>query len=197
MTILKITDRAEILRIVLTKSFEPKFNKVRDKIQQKVKDALAKDHSVFCKLYADEEARKYLAVGRVRSVCFMLPGGRACSASPVFGKFADMPENNYNLDREYYSSLKPDDIYTPTALHELNITDKTLTQLYVKTWADYSAAERKLSALLNSYATREKLSVDFPEFAKHLPRCETKAKLPAIIVKDVRKELSALGVPAK
>ena len=59
------------------------------------------------------------------------------------------------------------------------------------------AACDKLYSLLYSYNVREKFAGDFPEFAKYLPALAVKAKLPAVIVRDVRAELSKFGIPQK
>ena len=80
---------------------------------------------------------------------------------------------------------------------EFKITERKMVKAYKSVWADYVAARDKLGALLNSYTMREKFAGDFPEFAKYLPPVPTKARLPAVIVKDVRAELSKLGIPQK
>lgn len=196
MTILKNTDRAEILRIVLTKSFEPRFNEVLAAIKQAVKDKMVKDHPNFHKAYADEAVRPYLATSQAGST-FFPELNQARAARPVFGKSSRMPTDYYHLDRERYKMLYDADTIVPNAMHEIRIEDDATTALYAKAWADYESAYDTLAALLNSYSTQEKLDVDFPEFAKHLPTPAAKMKLPAVIVKDVRKALSKLGVPAK
>lgn len=195
MAALKISDRAEILRIVLTKAFEPRFNEVADKTRRLARGTLDALHPVFVKLYADEESRAYLAVCSMNHFYFTVGGKGARAAIPVYGKAVSMPDNTWHLDRESYKSFG--EIYAPTRPNEFTVGDAALTQAYVKTWAKYLAAHSKLSALLNSYTTREKLASDFPEYAKYLPKIESKAKLPAVIVKDVRAELASLGVPAK
>jgi hypothetical protein len=199
MTTLKISDRTEILRIVLTKAFEPKFNTIRDRIKAQVQAQLVKDHPHFCALLARPESAQYLAVGKIRNVLFTVDGVLVSAGKPRFGLVCSLPMSRYyytNSDAPY-SSISDDDTVVPSCWRELTVNDKRLTALYIKTWADYSAAQSKLWSLLNSYTSQEKLAVDFPEYARFAEKPESKVKLPVVIVKDVREELAKLGVPAK
>ena len=114
---------------------------------------------------------------------------------PVYGVNVEMSEGTRYLDRRMYRALSDGDTRVPCEMSEYVFADDKLAKAYGKVWIDYSAAQRKMVALLNSYNTREKFIADFPEFEKYLPKLAEKAKLPVVQVSKVRAELSKLGVP--
>jgi hypothetical protein len=198
MATLKISDRDEVLRRVLAETFTPRFGDIQKQMQAALRASLAAEHPQFVKLAKDPESRKYLATTNVRNFYFIDGEESHIAASPCYGKWVDMPAGGYRyLDRDSYSSITDGDTAVPCSMSEFKITDRKMVKVYKSVWADYVAARDKLRALLNSYTMREKFAGDFPEFAKYLPPVPTKARLPAVIVKDVRAELSKLGIPQK
>lgn len=196
MANLKISDRQHVLRLALAASFDPRFNAIQNRFESHVKNVVEKEHPVFVRLYADADAQCYLASGRVSSIRITLANG--CSAyRPVCGIYSAMPaDRDYYRNRDTYRKMSITETPSPASVHEITVSDKAIETAYVSAWDDYSKAYKVLSALLNSYATREKLAADFPEYAKYLPVIETKKKLPMVVVSDVRAELSALGIPS-
>lgn len=197
MATLKISDRQHMLRLVLTAAFEPRFNDIQAQFESYVKNHVAKEHPVFVRLYADPDSRAHLASGRVSNI--RIPSAGGCAAyRPVWGIRAAMPSGqNYYRDRDTYRKMSIQETPSPASVHEIMVTNEGVEKSYVSAWEDYLKAHEALSALFNSYVTREKLSADFPEYAKYLPAIETKKKLPTVVVASVRAELAGLGVPAR
>lgn len=196
MAALKNSDRDDVLRRVLTETFTPRFADIKKQAQVALRANLAAEHPQFVKLVKDVESLKYLAKTNV-SRFYLIDGKESVLlASPQYGRYVDIPASgNRGSNREDHSTIGDDDTVVPQTMGHFSIDDAKMLKAYKAVWADYVAARGKLSALLYSYATREKFVVDFPEFAKYLPPVVTKAKLPVVIVKDVRRELSKLGVP--
>lgn len=196
MASLKISDRDEVLRRVLAETFTPRFADIQKQAQAALRANLADDHPQFVKLAKDPDTRKYLATTNVGK--FYLIDGKEfiILAAPQYGRPVDIPSHgNHWPNRENHSTIGDSDTIAPASMGSFSIDDAKMLKAYRAVWADYVAARDKLSALLYSYATREKFVADFPEFAKYLPPVAVKAKLPVVIVKDVRRELSKLGVP--
>lgn len=199
MTILKNSDRAEVLRRVTEAAFAPRFAAVAERIGGIYRARLVAEHPRFLELMADEGSRRYVSVVSAPNPLYLHDGSRRALCAPrsgTYGKLLPLPTRAYP-DREHYAALKPDDVVVPTSVDFATIEDAGVTLDYHAVWSDYHAAVEKLSALLYSYATREKFVTEFPEYERFLPPVEQKAKLPAVIVADVRAGLSALGIPAE
>ena len=196
MASIKISDRDEVLRRVLTETFTPRFAEIQKQLQTLLRETLAAEHPQFVKLVKDPDARQYLATTNVRNFNIKIDGKTFTVAAPNYGAACDMPgDGRRYLNRETHTSITDGDTLLPLVMSNYTTAEKKVAKAYRAAWADYVAARNKLSALLYSYATREKFVADFPEFAKYLPPVVTKVKLPVVIVKDVRRELSKLGVP--
>lgn len=197
MASLKISDRDEVLRRVLTETFTPRFADIQKQLQTLLREKLAAEHPQFVKLAKDPETRKYLATTSARNIYFVEDENSHVAAAPVYGQCVEMPEHcrYYSIERERHTLIQDSDTVIPCNMGDFKVSDRKVLKAYRAAWADYVAAREKLSALLYSYATREKFVADFPEFAKYLPPVPVKVKLPVVIVKDVRRELSKLGVP--
>lgn len=198
MTTLKNADRDEVVRRVLTDAFAPRFTAIQKLLQGLLRTKLQEEHPEFVKLAGNPEARKYLATTTARNIYFMAGEDCIIAAAPTYGARAKMPEppGYYRIERDQHTLLKDCDTLVPCILGDLKVSDATVIDAYRKAWADYVAACDKLLALLYSYNVREKFEVDFPEFAKYLPPTVVKPKLPVVVAKEVRAELSAFGVPA-
>lgn len=197
MTTLKNSDREEALRRILETNFSARFAAINARLQELLREHLKKEHPHFIKLVSDANFRRYTTTQNVRNFYFKIDGENVRAAIPCYGKWAEMPAPRVYLDREKHTLMQDNDTAVPYFMSEYYADDAKLIKEYRATWADYTAAYEKLSALLWGYGTREKFTTDFPEFAKFLPPVVVKAKLPAVIVKDVRKDLRRLGIPQK
>lgn len=198
MANLKNADRDELLRRVLTETFEPRFADIKRQIQIELRARLAAEHPVFVKLTKDTNACQYLAIGNVRYFYVTDGTERYPIVFPKYGRAVGMPEGSHHrIDREKYSKVEDWDTLTPADISDFHTSDILLLKAYKNVWSDYESARDKLSLLLYSYTVREKFINDFPEFADYLPPTTTKARLPTVIVKDVRAEFSKLGIPQK
>ena len=203
MAALKKSDREDVLWRVLTEAFAPRFRAVEAEITRLSKEALVKEHPVFCTPYADPANLGYMTVTRVSRIlsCSNEGKGARILAAPIYGLKAITPTGCYVHERENIKALRDAETAVPGSMFEFRFCDEAVVEQYDSAWADYTwvdykAAYRALAALLNSCGTHEKLVVDSPEYARHLPPPEVKAKPPAVIVADVRAGLAALGVPA-
>ena len=194
MAALKISDREEVMRRALTEAFAPRFKAVASDLENALRDRLVDEHPKFLALMKDQETRKYVASCGVGYIYLATDEGFIKTAEPKYGMLIDMPERNRYFDRDFLAPLKVQETQIPSVFGDVKITSKKILGKYKKAWSDYSTARSKISALLNSYTSREKFEADFPEFSKYLPPVAIKAVLPMVIVKDVRKELSALGI---
>lgn len=195
MTILKNTDREAVIKSVLTDTFKPRFDAVTGMVQKILVAQLKKDHPRFVELMNDPVSVPYIARCGVDNLYMRANESNSKLASPVYGVSASLPEQRYHLDSSIFRPLSLSDTFAPQ--REFITDDKKVIDAYKSAWADYSAAREKLSSLLYGYGTREKFTADFPEFESHLPKITVKINPPAVIVKDVRKELSKLGIPQK
>jgi hypothetical protein len=196
MTTLKITDREEVLRRVLTEAFKPRFGAIGGAADNLLRKLLAKDHPRFIELLADKTASAYLATSSSKEAMRLNAEGEKIKlAAPVYGVLGSEPTQHWYSCGEKLVRLCTESI-VPCGMGDFVIADAKFLKTYSQAWADYEAAWYKLASVLASYKTREKLIADFPEFEVHLPELTVPAKLPAVIVKDVRRDLKKLGVPA-
>jgi hypothetical protein len=195
MSALKITDREEVLRLVLKEAFEPRFDALLKRAESLLTKHLAKEHPRFVELFADTASRAYLAMSvNTRPYLKNKDNSLACMCSPKYETYDEQPDCKYpNTERYRHFAMSPT---VPCSLATFVVEDAKLLAAYSQAWVDYSAAWTKLYAVLCSYSQREKLIADFPEFEAYLPELLVKAKLPSVIVKDVRRDLKKLGVPA-
>lgn len=192
MTILKNTDRKQVIDKALEDAFAPRFNEFAKRLRARYAAQIAEAHPVFAKLVKNSDARPYLAVSTVRE--FYL-GGRPV-LTPKYGARCELPEAGW-IDRDLYAWVQGSDMAVPADCWKAKIEDADFSAEYIGLWRGCAVARTTLSELLNSYAVREKFAEDFPELAKYLPPIEVKARLPAVIVADVRSKLAAVGVPSK
>jgi hypothetical protein len=194
MTTLKITDREEVLRRVLTEAFKPRFGALHKSAEDLLRKLLAKDHPRFIELLVDKTASAYLAISSSKEAMRLNADGKKVKlAAPVYGVLGSEPTDYRGFDGKLRLVT---DIIVPCGMGDFVIADAKFLKTYSQAWADYGAAWHKLASVLASYKTREKLVADFPEFEVHLPELTVPAKLPAVIVKDVRRDLKTLGVSA-
>jgi len=199
MATLKNADRDEVVRRALSDAFAHRFTAIQKQLQDLLRDKLQKEHPEFVKLAKNPDTRRYLATTNARNICFVDGEETHIAAAPVYGQRTDMPEHcrYYSVERERHTLIQDSDTVIPCNMGDFKVSDRKVLKEYRKAWVDYVAACDKLYALLYSYTVREKFAADFPEFAKYLPALTVKAKLPAVIVKDVRAELSKFGIPQK
>lgn len=193
MTILKNSDRKQVIDRALTESFAPRFALFSEILRAKYAEQVTAEHPVFAKLIKNPDVRPYLAVSTVRE--FFLNG--APVLTPKYGARCEALVKGERVDREKYSWVQAGEASVPTDCWKAKIEDADLFAEYHTLWNEYARAHETLSSLLNSYSGREKFVEDFPELAKYLPPVEVKARLPAVIVADVRSKLAAVGVPSK
>lgn len=199
MTILKNSDRDEIVRRILVETFYPRFSALLEQVRVFVQAKVEREHPDFVACVKNPALRPYLAITRASRI-YLLDGDDAyLMASPVYGRRVDMPATRvyFGSQRENYCAFKDDETAIPCNFGDVKISEGEIPKAYRAAWADYSAAYDKLYALLRSYNAREKFATDFPEFAKYLPGITVKSKLPVVITKDVRAQLSRLGIPAQ
>lgn len=199
MSTLKKSDREEVLRAVLTKTFKPQFEDIARRLQIDLRAHLVKEHPHFLQMLKSADDAPYLAIGSVRNFEVAVGENTHVMRRPVYGVRAEIPNGNYmtSSDRANYIVLSVSDVITPVNLHCHKIRDVRLIKAYVKLWESYVEAYDKLMTILRSYTTQEKFVADFPEFDKYLPEPTVKAHPPAVIVKSARAELRKLGIPAK
>lgn len=198
MATLKIADREEVIERALTDAFAPRFRAIANKLQEALRKRLTAEHPKFLALIADPETKPYVAVCGVGRIYLVgdTDEEKLRAVAPQYGRRVAMLTRLGYYKGEDYSALQAEDTVLPPHFGDVVIANKNILRAYRKAWTDYSAACDKLYALLNSYTVREKFAADFPEFAKYLPPIEKKAALPMIVIPDVRKALSAVGVPA-
>lgn len=193
---LKKSDREIVLTKVLTAAFEPRFLGLRDTMHAEVAEAVKQQHPRFVELYADEASRRYLYVLTASTVTL---SDKRVAYRPVYGGYAKEPnvQNCYCVNKNAAKLELSQKVHlrVPSSF-SAHVDTATTIAAYDKAWSDYTTAWNTLSALLNSYTTREALAADFPEFAVHVPLATGKVKLPAVIVGNVLAELAAVGVPA-
>lgn len=197
---LKKEDRELVLRKVLTEAFEKRFYDIGDELVIRARAQVAAEHPRFVELLLDEQAKQYIYAISRYAIFAKVDDTEFRYARPHrYGQPAEMPAQRwYNKERQNATEIIARlSLHVPGGYGDVYINSPEIIERYRKAWADYTEAQAKLSALLNSYSTREKLAEDFPEFAKHVPLAQAKAKLPAVIVTDVLAELAVLGVPAK
>lgn len=197
MTALKNSDREEVLQGVLKDAFAGRFSDIQKRLSALLRKQLEKEHPEFVKLFANPDFRKYLATTTANGLYFHTGEKIIVAGRPAYGKPSSMPEGRYTNTSDMVVALRDGELIIPSEMSTISFSDAKLIATYRKAWADYGAAYEKLRALLHSYNVRETFANDFPEFAKHLPPLVVKAKLPAVIPKDVRADLRKVGVPQK
>lgn len=197
MTVLKKTDREQVVHRVLQAAFNPRFIELKKKLAADVAKNARTTSPAFFKLYDVPENRPHLRyqIGHAFKYCAEQIT-MACPihyAKPVTKTTERDSSTGYDDNR---SSLRDSDLIIPTiGSNLLLITDPVLIAEYDAIWADFTEAQPKMSGLLESYKNREKFEADFPDFAKHLPALPAKIQLPAVIVDNVLADLAKLGVP--
>lgn len=169
-------DKNFLITKVLTETFKAKFDAWEKDLKERIQAEVFFTHPVFERLLKDKETRPYLYI-----------------TSPHYVHVNDitpcMPDyvTDHITARMNFRSIQ-----TPLQMTGFNFKDPH----YAELCHAYKEAHATLNRMLNSYTTREKFLVDFPEYKDYLPAVE-KVGLPAIIPATVRAELSNLGIPAK
>jgi len=169
------TDKSFLIEKVLRETFKAKFDEWEKRIKEQVQAKIFADHPVFERLIKDKDCNRYLRITH--------PTVRVNGVVPRVPDY----EHSYVT---YEVSFR--DVDEPYFMDYVRLEDKDYDVLCDQ----YTDAHSALTRMLNSYTSREKFLVDFPEYKDYLPTVE-KAGLPAIVPSQIRGELSALGIPAK
>jgi len=170
-------DKNFLINKVLTETFKAKFDAWEKDIKERIQAEVYLKHPVFERLLKDKETRPYL---HVTSPHYVHVNGNTPRTPDYLGACDD---------RMNFRSIN-----VPSTTENGNFDFKD--PHYAELCHAYKEACDTLNRMLNSYTTREKFLVDFPEYKDYLPVVE-KVGLPAIIPATVRAELSNLGIPAK
>jgi len=196
MATLNNNDRNAVIGGALKASFEPRFNALRLRMNENLKQYQQENHPHFIQLASDKKNLPYLQyLSRTR---FKIPAsdgateaGQPHDWTQPFSKPERWARNNNT------KQLGSDDLIITMAIgSEFCATDALIVSDYHQIWHDLDTAREKLTELLHSYRAREKFAEAFPDLAKHLPPARTPSKLPAIIIDDVRTSLANLGIAA-
>lgn len=169
-------DKNFLITKVLTETFKTKFYAWEIELKVRIQAEVYLKHPVFERLLKDKEIRPYLYITSPNYV--HVNGGRPC--------MPDYESININTWMNFRG------INVPQQMEIIRLEDPH----YAELCHAYNEAYVTLNRMLNSYTTREKFLVDFPEYKDYLP-VEEKVGLPAIIPATVRAELSKFGIPAK
>lgn len=169
-------DKNFLITKVLTETFKAKFDAWETELKERMQAEVYLKHPVFERLLKDKETRPYLYVTSPHSV----------HVNNVIPCMPDYVTEHITAWMNFRS------IKVPPQINGFDFKD----QHYAELCHAYKDAHATLNRMLNSYTTREKFLVDFPEYKDYLPAVE-KVGLPAIIPATVRAELSSLGIPAK
>lgn len=153
----------------------------------------------FIELINDEEAKEFVSSYSIAEVEISSAdkSQKAIACQPQYGVAHYMPTGSYlsERDRSVVERLKFSAIKVPYKLTSITIEDDALLERYIDLWDRYLKAREQLQSLCLSYRSRDKFAEDFPEYKKYLPPKKVAAKMPAVIVADVRSKLAELGVP--
>lgn len=197
MTVMTKAMREDVLEGVLTEAFRERFNEIAVQLTGFVRASVQANHPVFCQLVKDTVAKPYLAIDFSPSVYRATEKYKSAYFQPEYGIAVACPEQTWKLG-DSVSWLPIKDVEAPQRAGDTVIpAEHAINRDYLALWADYTAAQAKLDALLRSYKSREKFEADFPDFARHLPTRVFTAPLPTVIVKDVLQDLAKVGVPKK
>ncbi len=169
-------DKNFLINKVLTETFKAKFDAWEKDIKERIQAEVYLKHPVFERLLKDKETRPYL---HVTSLHYVHVNGNTPRTPDYLGACDD---------RMNFRSTQ-----VPPQMNSFDFKD----QHYAELCHAYKEAHHTLNRMLNSYTTRGKFLVDFPEYKDYLPATTVKPGLPAIIPATVRAELSNLGIPAK
>lgn len=171
-------DKDFLITKVLTETFKAKFDLWEKEFKEQIQAKVFAEHPVFERLLKDKETRPYLYITSPHYV-------HVNDTTPRMPDY----ENGHVSDWINFRSINvPNDVSRGC----FDFEDKYYSELCDKYREAYAALRR----MLNSYNTREKFLVDFPEYKDYLPSV-AKVGLPAIIPAKVRAELSELGIPAQ
>lgn len=192
MTILKKSDKQELLTVLLKKGFEKPFDEFGEKIKQVWIEKIQTEHPRFIELMSDTETYKYIATSSI--TCTYL--NDFALIKPKFGLASKLYlyKSTYSVDTCVYDALKISNVVCPIIMNMRNINDDVLHTEYLELWNRYLLAYREIRNSLFPYKTREKLISDFPEFKNYLPDVEYKTQPLMPIASEVTKKLTDLGV---
>ena len=168
-------DKDFLISKVLTETFKAKFDAWEKELKEKIQAKVFAEHPVFERLLKDKDVRRYLYI-----------------TSPHYVNVNDVTPRMPNYQGHIDEWINFRGINVPQELGGFKFEDKHYSELCDK----YREAYAALCRMLNSYTTREKFLVDFPEYKDYLPNV-VKVGLPAIVPAKVRAELSELGIPAQ
>lgn len=165
-------DKDFLISKVLTETFKTKFDLWEKELKDKIQAKVFAEHPVFEKLLKDKEIRPYLYI-----------------SSPHYVHVNDVTPRmpNYQGHIDEWINFRSINVPNDVSRGCFDFEDKHYSELCDK----YREAYAALCRMLNSYITREKFLVDFPEYKDYLP-VVGKVGLPAIIPAKVRAELSEL-----
>lgn len=90
--ILKNADRETIKRLVLEESFAPRFEALRQRMVELLKEEVARQHPVFMRLIGDKETRPYVSCRHQHPFVHMHLNSRTVFWEPVFGRCARLSD---------------------------------------------------------------------------------------------------------
>lgn len=163
-------DKDFLINKVLREAFKLKFDEWEKDIKERIQAKVYLEHPTFERLLKDKETRPYLYI-----------------TSPHYVNVNDVTPRMPDYQGYINEWINFRSIDVPQKLGGFKFEDKYYSELCDKYREAYAALRR----MLNSYTTREKFLVDFPEYKDYLP-IVTKVGLPAIIPAKVRAELSEL-----
>lgn len=198
MTALSKTDRQAVVGAALKASFEPRFHALNQRMTEHLRQYQQESHPEFIKLTKDPNALPYL---QYQTACrFYVPAENAgynaeCGMPKIWHEAMETP---YRIcsGTNASSMFSRDLMVTSKIGTSFTLRDETIIADYRQLWEDLLDAKRQLEQLLYSYRNREKFTEAFPELAKHLPPAKTPARLPAVIIEDVRAKLAKLSIAA-
>lgn len=168
-------DKDFLINKVLKETFKAKFDAWKLALKERIQAKVFAEHPVFERLLKDMETQPYLFITNPHYVYVNDAAPRMPDYRGYFG------------ERINFRSID-----APLQMNDFSFKDPHYAELCQAYEESYAA----LCRMLNSYATREKFLMDFPEYKEYLPNV-AKVGLPAIVPATVRAELSKLGIPAK
>lgn len=196
MATLNNTDRNAVIGGALKASFEPRFNALRLRMNEHLKQYQQENHPHFIKLASDKETLRYLQYLSCTHFTIPTGDGGAIAARPNDWEQPSQKPERWERNTNTKQLSSDDLIITSKIGSQFCIKDAGIISDYHQIWHDLDAAREKLTELLHSYRAREKFAEAFPDLAKHLPPARTPSKLPAVIIDDVRTSLASLGIAA-
>ena len=189
-------DREHFLKQCLYDAFRGQFLDLQKDMEKKALDLVPKR---FLELVNDKECEKY--VGRYSVSRIQIKNtdkeNVVIAYQPIYGLAECVPTGRYltSVEEKLVENVKITSFKVPYNMTTIVIDDCQLYDQYLDLWGRYSQAREALLALCLSYRSQDKFVADFPEYKKYLPPKAVVAKLPTVIIDDVRSSLAELGIP--